>query len=60
MASSDFDGDLKICLSINRIELTIKIPEYCVAKALFYAYVEIWTLKNGKNLDEKPLKNGKN
>ena len=52
MSFPDFHADPEICLSVSRIELTIKYRKIVIQKS--YAPAEIWTLKNGKNVDEKP------
>lgn len=52
----DFNGDPEIRLSLNRTKIIFKYRKIMMQK-LYEA--EIWTLKYGKNLNEKPLKTAK-
>ena len=54
MSFSDFHGDLKICISVNRMELTIKYRKTVMQKLYLTHKHKPEILKNGKNLDKEP------
>ena len=53
MLFSDFHGDPEICLSVNRIELTIKYQKIVIHKLYLMHKQKSRPYKNGKNLDKK-------
>ena len=54
MSFSDFHGDLKICISVNKMELITKYRKIVMQKLNLTHKQKPEILKNRKNLDKEP------